>query len=215
MLSLVVLANLSHVQANSQKSVPAIQNKTSDVDLLANKLAVLNSYQAKFEQEITSDVGEQVEASKGVFSIQRPNHFRWEKGEEQLIVADGSHVFTHDIDLEQVTIQNQSQLLKDSPALLLTSDAETISQSFNVKKFDNDKSTIFELKPKTEEGAFDYIRLSFNDNQITGMLILDSFGQQTKMLFSDIKFNSKLNVNLFQFTIPKDVDVIDSRNKLN
>jgi len=151
----------------------AAEEKT-DVEQLAKKLSHLQSYQAHFEQAINNEIGETLEQSSGTFTIQRPNHFRWQKGQEQLIVADGAHVFTHDLDLEQVTIQNQSQLLSDSPALLLTSDAETINQSFNVKQFDEKSdSVIFELKPKDQEGTFDYIRLTFKDNQITGMLILD------------------------------------------
>ncbi|TQV86505.1 outer membrane lipoprotein chaperone LolA [Aliikangiella coralliicola] len=192
------------------------KKESSSVQKFAENIENLRTYQADFEQRVQNENGKEIDFSSGRFSIQRPNHFRWEVklNFEQLIVADGDHVFTYDPELEQVTVQNQSKLLADSPLLLMTSDAEALAEAFNITTVDlADKpdSELFQLTPKKEGNIFDSVHILFEKNKIAELLMADTLGQKTSVKFSNIQVNQKLDSAQFSFVIPEGVDVIDSR----
>jgi len=111
------------------------KDKTA-IEALAEKTSALQTYQADFELRVQNEKGKKIDFSSGSFAIERPNHFRWQTKQkyQQLIVADGENVFTYDPDLEQVTIQNQSENLADSPLLLMTSNAEELARFFDISQ---------------------------------------------------------------------------------
>ena len=67
----------------------------------------------------------------------------------------------------------------------------------------------FILKPRDKDAVFESLRVSFNGSQMNAMQLKDSLGQKTDIFFSQIKLNGKISPTVFQFTPPKDVDVID------
>lgn len=196
-------------------STLANKKKQTDVEKFVKQIAEFNNYQADFEQRVNNESGKEIDVTSGQFSIQRPNYFRWEtkKEFEQLIVADGKDIFTYDIDLDQVTIQTQSELLANSPLLLMTSDAKTIEKSFDVTKIDlsDNQKALFQLKPKDQEGVFELVNILFQKNQLTELMMIDSLGQQTSVTFSNIKTNTEFESNLFSFVMPEGIDIVDSR----
>lgn len=201
----------------SQLASADVEKTQSAAEKLANLIAGLSTYQADFEQVVSNESGKQIDFSSGSFWIKKPNTFRWEIKQqfEQLIIADGDHLWTYDKDLEQVTIQNQTRMLADSPLLLLTSDAKGLAAAFDIILIntpDADKDDrLFEMKPKNAESVFESVHVLFKKNQLTELLMKDNLGQQTTVKFSNVKLNEKLNRTLFTFAIPEGVDVVDSR----
>jgi len=194
---------------------PHAAEKTAS-EILADNIRQIRTYQAEFEQQVANETGKVIDVSNGEFFIQRPNHFRWQVNQpfEQLIVADGDHIFTYDPDLLQVTIQNQSKLLADSPLLLFTSDAGELSRSFEISLLeltDKQQGQLFQLQPKGESGIFESVHILFEQRELRELLMTDSLGQQTSVKFSALKVNQKLDPALFSFVTPEGVDVIDSR----
>ncbi|NIP19444.1 MAG: outer membrane lipoprotein chaperone LolA, partial [Xanthomonadales bacterium] len=82
----------------------------------------LESLHAWFSQTITSQDGRVESEGAGQVWLSRPALFRWVyEGEfPELIVADGERVWLYDEVLEQVTVKPQSDLVDDSPLMLLT-----------------------------------------------------------------------------------------------
>lgn len=201
------------VQAETEKNATAAET-------LANLIANLTTYQADFEQSVNSEYGKQIDFSSGSFWIKKPNTFRWEIKQqfEQLIIADGDHLWTYDKDLEQVTIQNQNRLLADSPLLLLTSDAKGLAEAFDISLLDSDdvskENKLFVMTPKSNESVFDSVHVLFQQSQLVELLMKDNLGQQTTVKFSNVKLNRKLGKALFTFSIPDGVDVVDSREQV-
>ncbi|MCW9015602.1 MAG: outer membrane lipoprotein chaperone LolA, partial [Kangiellaceae bacterium] len=152
-------------QVKTEKSV-----ELSPAQELANRLKNLKTYQAKFEQRVRNENGQQIDLTTGIFSIQRPNLFRWEVKQsfEQIIVADGEKIYTYDPELEQVTIQGQSKALSESPLLLMTSNAEELAEAFSIellKLNENEQGNLFLLKPKNEGTVFESVHILFKDNK--------------------------------------------------
>jgi len=183
---------------------------------LSKKIGELKTYQANFEQRVRNENGKQIDLTTGIFSVERPNHFRWEVKQsfEQIIVADGKHIFTYDPELEQVTIQNQSKALADSPLLLMTSTTNELAEAFDIEllKLEHEEDVnLFKLTPKKEGNVFSQVHILFKNGEIAELMMADTLGQQTSIQFSDIKTNQELDESLFQFAMPEDVDIIDSR----
>jgi outer membrane lipoprotein carrier protein len=116
--------------------------------------------------------------------------------------------------LEQVTIQNQSKALADSPLLLMTSTTEELAEAFEIemlKLAHEEDANLFKLTPKKEGNVFSQVHILFKNGQISELMMADTLGQQTSIQFTDVKTNQGLDKSLFQFTVPEDVDIIDSR----
>ena len=80
--------------------------------------------QGTFRQAVASKTRPQTQESGGTFAFARPGKFRWtyEKPFEQLIVGDGTRVWVHDRDLNQVIVRKLDIALGATPAALLAGD---------------------------------------------------------------------------------------------
>lgn len=207
----VFIVMLFSTNANAEEISEATQ---SMAELIKN----LRTYQADFDQRVMNEYGKQVDYSTGTFTIQKPNHFRWEVKEQfpQLIVADGEHLWTYDMDLEQVTIQNQDDVVAGSPLLFLTSGAEQLAASFDIKSLEVKEKVhdLFSLKPKSEESVFDSVTILFEEGKLIELYLADTLGQNTIVKFYHVKQNEKLDPKLFSFQMPEGVDIVDSRGSV-
>jgi outer membrane lipoprotein carrier protein len=103
-----------------------------------------------------------------------------------------------------------SDVLSNTPALLLSNELE-ISDDYAVTKLEDQKGyEWFVLKPKDEENQYIDIRFAFDQGNIMSMELRDNFGQLTRILFSDIKKNQTIAPELFNFKPPTGVDVLDT-----
>ncbi|MCP4697586.1 MAG: outer membrane lipoprotein chaperone LolA [Gammaproteobacteria bacterium] len=187
---------------------PAYAAKSAPLDGFLN---ALKTFHARFEQKLLDDNGELLESSHGEMYLQRPGKFRWEyqRPYQQLIVTDGRQVWMYDRDLEQVTIKNMDNTLGTTPALLLSSE-RSVEDAFVVNNLPQQAGVErVELKPKSKDAQFQRMRLNFADTLLEKLELLDNLGQTTLIRFSQQQRNPELNTDLFKFSPPPDVDIID------
>jgi len=174
----------------------------------------LKALQADFRQVLVDDRGEDADESSGVMYLRRPGRLRWDyrRPYEQLIVADGERLWLYDTDLAQVTVRSQRQALGTTPAALLASD-RPVDESFEVTELPRreDGSLWLALKPREAGGSFEAIRVGFGAEGLKAMELEDGFGQTTRLEFSAIQRNPQLDAELFRFTPPVGVDVIQDQ----
>ena len=164
----------------------------------------------EFTQSTVGTQGRTQPAQSGVFSFQRPGKFKWSvtKPYEQLIVSDGKRVLQYDPDLAQVTQRDVDQAIGSSPAAILFGSG-SLDQAFNVTALpDKDGLQWLRATPKTADAGFSRVDLGFQGNVPTRVELLDSFGQTTKVVLSNLKANPSLGANEFSFTPPAGVDVV-------
>jgi len=169
-----------------------------------------HSGRANFSQSVVAKSGRKPQVSQGTLAFARPGKFRWvyEKPYYQLLVGDGTRLWIHDKDLNQVSVKKLGQALGSSPAALLAGDNE-LEKNFVIK--DAGKSEGLELveaTPKAQDGTFERVRIGFSDNLPRVMEVRDNFGQTTTLIFSQFERNPVLPASLFQFTPPKGADVV-------
>ena len=165
-----------------------------------------------FTQVVYDRAGRKTQDSGGEMYFARPGKFRWvyRKPYEQLIVGDGKKIWIYDADLEQVTVKKQDQAIGESPAALLAG-SNDLDKYFNLKNAgEKDGLEWLEATPKSQEGSFERIRLGSRESLLVAMELKDNFGQTSLLKFNMLQPNLKLKSDLFRFTPPKGVDVIDN-----
>lgn len=170
----------------------------------------VHTLRAHFEQQVYNAQSELVQNASGQVVIQRPGHFRWDyaKPYHQLIVADGKTLWVYDADLSQVTVKPLATLLKDTPALLLSSDA-SLKDTFRIKDLGTKEGLAWvELLPKTKASSFKQLRLAFDDKGPRMMELTDNFDQVTQLSFDHLALNPSVDPQVFRFEPPPGVDVI-------
>ena len=191
-------------------NVSAVDQKISVGETyLEDFLAKTQTLEANFEQTLRTHDGEVLQQTEGTFYLDRPGKFRWNYKEpyEQIIVSDGVRVWIHDVELQQVTVQKQTESLPSSPMALLE-DSETLHKNFNVVPLD-EQAGVYRLKllSKTKESDFGEIVVGLDSKGLRFMQLHDQFEQVTDIVFSDVLTNTKLSKDVFEFIPPEGVDV--------
>ena len=191
-------------------SVAAMADDEVAVQRLTELLNQAQTINARFSQLTLDGSGTQLQETAGQLALKRPGLFRWHTDApmEQLLVSNGEKVWLYDPDLQQVTIQTLDQRLTHTPALLLSGDVSKISENFEISHNEGGNVVDFILKPKSKDTLFDSLRLSFRNNVLNDMQLIDSIGQRTNILFLNVKMNEPQDDAQFTFEIPAGADVI-------
>jgi outer membrane lipoprotein carrier protein len=170
----------------------------------------VKTLRGRFKQSLVDADNQVVEESSGTLEIQRPSQFRWVYLEpyEQMLVADGLNIWSYDIDLAQVTVKPQAEVLRNTPALLLSGSADALDQFDYAGSF-SDRGTVWiRLRPKDTDNGFNKVELGFNDGELTRMLFSDNLEQTTLIALFDVQLNGDIEADRFRFDLPDDVDVV-------
>jgi outer membrane lipoprotein carrier protein len=189
--------------------LPGIAEAAS-VEDLKNLLQQTTTARARFAQMVLDRNMKTLQQVTGTMQFSRPGKFRWEydKPFEQTIVSDGSRVWLYDKDLNQVTIRRLDRALGSSPAALLAGSNE-IEKSYTLTSVGSQEGLDWlEAMPKTQDTAFERIRLGFGKAGLEALELRDQFGQITVIKFSTIERNAKIPQEAFRFTPPTGADVI-------
>ncbi|EKE00636.1 MAG: outer-membrane lipoprotein carrier protein [uncultured bacterium] len=189
----------------------------ASADELAQLLNDTHTMQATFEQFAVNSKGVQVgQKTTGLMMLERPGKFRWETKQpsSQLIIINGAKLWVYDIDLEQVTKRKMDYQRPGNPAMLLSGSTATLKQMFKITKLKKPGEGIwFELKPKSKNSDYKWLRMWFIKGLPTAMYVFDNLGQQSEIHFADVVVNAKIPKDKFIFVAPKNVDVLDEEQE--
>lgn len=192
-------------------AVRAAETVVDDGEALVN--AFVNdvvTFSADFEQSLIDPDGRLLETTSGTLEIQRPGRFRWVYAEpyEQWLVADGTNIWSYDIDLEQVTVKPQAEALANTPALLLGGSGQAMDQFEHGGSFVESGLTWVRLLPVDRDSGFRRVELGFDDGRLSRMVFLDNLEQTTVVVLKNVAVNEPIDAARFEFAVPDDVDVV-------
>jgi outer membrane lipoprotein carrier protein len=185
----------------------------SAIERFKSFLSNTQSARADFDQQVFGREGKLTQQSKGSFVFQRPGRFRWTyaKPVDQVIVGDGERVWIYDRDLNQVTVRRLSKALGSTPAALLAGSSE-VEQAFALSEAGTrDGLEWLEARPKEPDAGFERIRMGFSANGLEAMELTDNFGQTTRLRFSNLQRNPRVDPAEFRFEPPKGADVLGEK----
>jgi len=179
-------------------------------DLVSDYFAGLESVHGDFSQTVVDSTGETIQDSQGQVWIQRPGRFRWDYRTpyHQLIVADGKRLWTYDEDLEQATVKKLDAALSSTPAVLLSGYRPLSEVVTWEPEPGNDAYTWFRLRPRESDASVETVRLGFDGKELALIEVVDGFGNHTRIRFSNLRRNEKLDSSLFKLQLPEGTDII-------
>ncbi|MFN4264869.1 MAG: outer membrane lipoprotein chaperone LolA [Aquabacterium sp.] len=198
------------------------------VQTLRTFVKEVNSGRGAFTQVVTSPDGKRVRKSSGSLEFQRPNQFRftYQTPAEQVIVGDGKKVWMWDADLNQVAVRPMTQAMGSTPAALLA--GGSLDKDFVLKNVAASSTSAaaatsagsqqrdasiewVEALPRTKDGQFQSVRVGFRGPNLAALEILDSFGQRSRLDFTQFESKVTLPAARFQFTPPQGADVLNQQ----
>lgn len=177
---------------------------------LKDKLAKFDAMKSDFTQKIISSNGSLLKQGKGTLIISRPGKVIWEASapDKEKIVSNGKTVWFYTPFVEQVSIMNYTKAIKGSPFMLLAgANAKTWSQYIVLKE--NNKFTIKDKKRSSNKNIY-IVTFDKTDN-IKEFSRIEPSGQRSSYIFNVDTSYTKPSSKLFNFKIPKGVEVDDQR----
>jgi outer membrane lipoprotein carrier protein len=209
LISIALLTSIVSIHPALALDLPEV------VSGLQRRYGSVETVQGNFQQ--TYRAPGVIQEESGLFWLKRPGLMRWEyrTPEKQLFVADGRESFLYVPGDRQVTVQPFSVAdLHNTPLELLLGSGD-INKSFvasweTVFKPQTEGTLLIRLTPRKPGHEYSFIVLELNGRNFDLMRIAirDTGGSTTEFFLSNVTTNTRLDKNLFQFKIPKGVEVI-------
>lgn len=149
--------------------------------------------------------------SSGSFVFARPGKFIWtyQKPYEQVLQADGETLYIYDKDLNQVTTRKLGNALGSSPAAILFG-SNKLEENFTLSEAGTrDGLEWLNATPKAKDTSFEQISIGLKGGVPLAMELKDTFGQTSRLNFSNFQRNPQLGAQQFKFEAPKGADVVN------
>ncbi len=197
------------VAANAQVSDP--------VKSFRDFAGALSSGEGAFEQTVSDRSGRVNSRTTGTLQFAKPSKFKWfyNAPNKQQLIGNGKKVWIYDEDLRQVTVKAQDKTINAGPAALFAGQAE-LDAAFTLRAIgDLDGLQWIEATPKQKESGFEQVRIGIKSDaankgsiEPARLELFDNFGNKTQLTFKSFKKNIKLTDDVFEFVVPKGVDVV-------
>ncbi len=194
---------------------------TAQVDLdsaiagLQKRYANVTTLQAEFRQTYRAPGVDETES--GTLYMKKPGLMRWEYSEPEvkLFIADGRDTYLYSPRDRQVLVRRFSaEDLRSTPLQFLLGKGN-IRQSFSVSwdsepAVETGSAIRMRLTPLTAESDYSYVIIECDSKsfELGGIAIHEPTGNVSEFVFSQIRTNVKVGDRLFQFKIPKGVEVV-------
>jgi outer membrane lipoprotein carrier protein len=175
--------------------------------------AATRSYSAGFHQRIEIAGVDGTVESGGRFYFVRPDLMRWDyvEGQKQLVVGDGSNVWIYQPDLQQVYRVDYSTAFGSGGLVALLAGREGLSRRYRVELIETTVKLLkIRLIPNGEIGEMLDLSLTADTMDLVAVKVTDPAGSVTVVEFDGPLRNPVLKDDLFRFSPPPGVDVIDS-----
>ena len=162
-----------------------------------------------FTQTVIPPDGGRRRVSSGTFEFLRPDHFRFAYARpfEQMIVSDGTRLWLHDAELNQVTVRRVVDTLGSTPMAILAGRAPDRDFELGAEAASEGLDWV-RATPRRSDGTIRSLRIGFKGRALAAVEIADSFGQRSLIEFRELRLNVPMAVERFRFTPPPGADVI-------
>lgn len=172
----------------------------------------VRSYSAAFSQKVSvPGMGAEIR-SGGHFFFSRPDLMRWdyEDGKGQLVVGDGTWLWIYQPELEQVYRIDYQTAFGQAGLLALLSGDGGFRERYHLSSSEKDQGTVaLRLASRDESGEIIDLVISLDGFDLEAVVVTDPAGSITSTAFYDVALNEELDMDLFRFSPPSGVDVID------
>jgi outer membrane lipoprotein carrier protein len=194
------------------------QNKASAEELAARIQArydTIKDFEADFVQTYQGGLLRTKTSEQGTVSIKRPGRMRWvyTKPERKEFVSDGRQIYSYIPSDKQVIVSPMPADAQTTPALFLTGRGHLVRDfavSFTEVPGAAQGAVGLKLVPKKNDPEVEWLMIAVDPAslQIRNLVALDRQGGQSSFAFNNLKENRNLSDTIFDFKVPRGVDVI-------
>ena len=193
------------------------QDLKQKVSLIQKRFQSISSFSGNFIQtSFRNDEDSSVIVAEGRVSFLRHGKMRWDyqTPEEQLLVTDGETVWLYDPLMENVTVQQLSKITEVTALDFLLGvgdlNQDFIPRSLSRELLKSHQGIVVELKPKKKLANLDFIQIAVHqeNHHLETLLLMDRLGNYRTIVLKSMEYNLDLEENLFQFKIPKGMEVL-------
>ena len=181
---------------------------------LQQRYAALGTLKVRFEQVFHSPVTEQRES--GVLYFKRPHRMRWEytSPKNKLFVLDGKNTYFYVPEDRQVAVGEWTEDTASLPLLILLGGRD-VARDFRIESAPAalvlaGGDAVLRLVPRTEQAEIREVLVEVRRAaaEIVRLSVIEHMGNQNDYLLSSPEPNARIPDNLFQFRVPKGVEVL-------
>lgn len=195
------------------------KNLDSILDQVQSTYERINDFHAKFTQEATIRSLNQVQRADGEVWLKKPGKMRWNyyRPNKEEIVSDGSKIWFYNQEEKQVVESSLIEVMDTPTTTTLLSGLGNIKEQF-IARFsasvfpDQYGSYLVDLLPRDNSAEEEYNKVTIAVNKksmlVNTIYLYDPFGNLTRVNLHDIKINKGVSDSLFNFKVPKGVELI-------
>jgi outer membrane lipoprotein carrier protein len=180
----------------------------SPADKLSSLLNKTIAFSGEFSQSVYDNKSQLIEEANGKVVFKKPHFFKWiyQAPHQNQIIGDGETVYIYDPDLSQVIMSKFSQSKSNNPANIFF--LNNIEESFKVTEILIEDETWYRCESKSKDIDYQSIEISFNEDKIKGMRVIDGLQNKIIINFVNISQNPNIDEASFLFNVPDNVEVI-------
>ena len=191
------------------------------IEIIQKQYQSIRSFSGRFKQSShLADTETGPKIAEGLVSYKRPGKMHWlyESPEEQLLVTNGQTIWLYDPLLENVTVQKLEKITEGTALSFLLGlgnlQDDFIHREISKNLLVGQDGLIVELEPKKSTANLAFIQLNVHPKtyNFQTIALMDRQNNFRTIQLMDMKYNLEIEDNFFEFTISKDMEVIESGN---
>jgi outer membrane lipoprotein carrier protein len=197
-------------------SLPAAQGTAEQLAArIQARYDTIRDFEANFVQSYQGGLLRTKTTEEGTVAIKRPGRMRWvySKPERKEFVSNGQQIYSYIPRDKQVIVSPVPTGEQTTPALFLTGRGHLV-RDFTVTFSEVPGATPgalgLKLVPKKNDPEFEWLMIAVDPSslQIQQLVALDRQGGRSSFTFTNLKENRNLSDKIFDFQVPRGVDVI-------
>ena len=180
------------------------------------KYDAVKDFTADFSHTYQGGVLKKTITERGVVQIKKPGRMRWEytDPEKKTFVSDGRMIYSYVPADRQVIRAEMPKQDEATTAVLFLTGKGDVTRDFNATYAEGGDAATWALRldPKQKQRDYDWLILVVDRQtmQIRELIAADQQGGRSTFRFTNYRENTGLADKVFEFKIPRGVDVINS-----
>ena len=172
------------------------------------------TYTAVFHQTSTLKAMEITDAASGKIFIKAPGAMRWEyeTPDPQTVITNGEKLWVYRPHDRQVMVGKAPVFFGEGKGAGFLSDIGQVRNSFSISRIEPGKPNAWSLKliPNEKRPDLSEVHLTIDDPsyEISEVTTYNSYGDKTRIVFSNSAFGGALSPEIFDFKVPPGADIV-------
>jgi outer membrane lipoprotein carrier protein len=216
LLPLILLLLLAPATAGVQARPPAAETARA----LPQKYDTVKDFSADFTHTYEGGVLKKTSSERGTVQIKKPGRMRWDytSPDKKLFISDGRKIYSYIPVDKQVIVSTMPGPDEASPAVLFLAGTGNLTRDFNVSYAATGEAPdtwALRLEPRQKQRDYDWLVIVVDRKTlvIRSLSSADQEGGHSTFAFTNYRENTGVSDKVFEFKIPRGVDVITAGDR--